>query len=1103
MCSFKSIRLSVAVSASALFFSGSLYVNAQVAGGTIQGNISDPTGAVMSNVTVSVRNTGTDIGTSVVSNSHGFYQVPNLIPGDYRIVVSAPGFVTEVRTGLTLTVGAIVLTDIKMALRGLTEKVDVQGTQQGVELATSTVSGTVGSTAVRELPLNARDWTMLSTLEPGVLTTRTQTGLNAGKGQRGFGTQLTISGGRPQQNNYRLDGISINDYSNGAPGSVVGVDLGVDAVEEFSVLTSNYPAEYGRSSGGVINAVTRSGTNNVHGDAYEFLRNSAFDARNFFDLTHQPPSFKRNQFGAAAGGPIKKNRAFIFGDYEGLRQGLGVTRVDFVPSIAARSGQLCNAPDCSTSNTIPVDRGVSKFINAFYPLPNGPLLCPFTSCVPGTGDTGTFTFAGQQITNENYGTTKVDHKLSDTDSLAGTYVFDDAGINQPDELNNKQTGFNSRRQVATLEETKIFSPRFVNAVRFGYSRVVANIGLTSLAGNPASGDASFGTVPGHAAADVSVPGITEFTGGLGSLSTYHFHWNSLQAYDDAFVTHGLHSTKFGISIERIRSNQVAFTDPNGVFVFNSLPEFLQNTGFGPESVGPTLTATIPNTITERGFRQTIFGVYVQDDWRVRPNLTLNLGLRYEMATVPTEVQGKLSNLRNLGDATPHLGNPLFSNPTLRNFEPRVGFSWDPFKDGKTAVRAGAGLFDVLPLPYELELLEAFSAPFVQIGVGTSLPPGSFPSAGYAAISASPTTLRYTYIESHPKRNYVAQWNLNIQRELAPNLTLLIGYVGSHGVHQPFRVEDADIVLPAATPAGYLWPSPRGSGIRLNQNVGQIGALFWQGNSSYQALEVKLQKHMSHGVDIGGSYTWGKSIDNSSASVVGDAFTNAVSSLPWFDTRRSKGLSDFDVRHNAVIHYTWEVPNPKWSGFTGWLASGYELGGIFEISTGTPFTVGFGGDALGLNSTDPTLDVPSVLRGKSCNGALTNPGSVTYVKTECLVVAPVTPAIAARCVAVPNADGSTGCLNLLGNLGRNSLIGPGLINLDFSLFKNNKIRRISEDFNIQFRAELFNVLNHTNFAAPTDNLAVFDGSGAPVAGAGQLTSTVTPSRQIQFAVKFIW
>ncbi len=554
---------------------------AQVAGGTIQGTVADPSAAVIPNVAVSIKNTGTAVVTSVATNSQGFYQVPNLIPGKYEISAAATGFTTQVRTGLTLTVGAVVVVDIQMDLRGQTEKVDVKPADAGVELATSTVSGTVDSTTVRELPLNARDWTQLSILEPGVLASRTQVSLNAGKGQRGFGTQLSISGGRPQQNNYRLDGVSINDYSNGAPGSVLGVDLGVDAIQEFSVLTSNYPAEYGRSSGGVINAITRSGSNSFHGNAYEFIRNSALDARNFFDQTSSPPPFKRNQFGASAGGPIKRDKTFIFADYEGLRQGLGITRVDFTPSLAARSGHLCNAPDCSTTTNVTVHPSVSRFVNAFYPLPNGQLLCPFNSCVPGTGDTGIFTFAGQQITSENYGTTKVDHKISDKDSLVGTYVLDDANIDQPDELNDKRTGFDSRRQIATLEETRIFSPRFVNAVRLGFSRVVANIGSTSLSGNPAAGDPSYGTVPGRAAADVSVPGLTEFTGGLDSLSTYHFHWNSIQAYDDAFLTRGLHSIKFGFSLERIRSNETAFTDPNGVWVFNSLAEFLQNSGVGP------------------------------------------------------------------------------------------------------------------------------------------------------------------------------------------------------------------------------------------------------------------------------------------------------------------------------------------------------------------------------------------------------------------------------------------------------------------------------------------------------------------------------------------
>jgi hypothetical protein len=354
-----------------------------------------------------------------------------------------------------------------------------------------------------------------------------------------------------------------------------------------------------------------------------------------------------------------------------------------------------------------------------------------------------------------------------------------------------------------------------------------------------------------------------------------------------------------------------------------------------------------------------------------------------------------------------------------------------------------------------------------------------------------------------------QWNFNVQRELPGGLTAMVGYVGSRGVHQPYRVEDADIVLPTLTSAGYLWPNPIGSGQRINNNWGQIASIFWVGKSSYDALQTKITKQASHGLEFGGSYTFGKSLDSSSTSLVGDAFSNSVSSLPWFDIRRSHGPSDFDIRHNVTLHGTWEIPqNKSLTGLRGYLANGYQLGAILEASSGTPFTVGFGGDALGLNSTDPTLDVPSVLTTPNCN-SLVNPGQVNYVKTECFIIPRATPDIAANCVHAAG-DGNS-CLNLLGNLGRNRLVGPGLVNLDFSIFKNNKIRRISETFNAQFRVEIFNILNRTNFAPPVDNLAIFDGDGTSLSPqyvpnpgtAGQITSTSTSSRQIQFALKLIW
>lgn len=1017
------------------------------AAGTLSGRITSTDGARIANAHVAVKNVANGNTEIVATNDDGSFSVSSLPPGIFEIKVSASGF-ADARMTVTMTRGRDSRADIVM------HSENNAGAEKG---GASGVSGVVTSKSVSDLPLNGRSASDLATLEPGVASARTQT---SGQAQRGFGNQMTISGGRPRQNDSRLDDISVNDYSNGPPASALGVSLGSDAVEQFTVLTSNYPAQYGRSSGGIIGASTRSGTNDFHGSAFEYIRNSAFDARNFFD--NAKPAFHRNQFGGSAGGPIWKGGSFIFGDYEGLRQSEGVTQVTTVPSAAARAGSLSTGP-------ITPDPAVLRFVNAFYPLPNGPLL--------GSGDTGIFKFAGQQVTPENYFTTKVDHKFSKLDSIAGTYMFDDASVRQPEEFNNKRTGYDSRRQVFTVHETHTVSPQSLNSLHFGISRLVATTGLTFHGGNSLVGDPTFGTVPGLNAAAVIVPGLTFFSGGLGTPSNFRFHWTSIQALDDVSLTRGTHSVKFGVNVERIRDNILAISNPGGEFQFNLLSDFLSNRPF-------SLSAAIPGAISERGFRQTIVGGYVQDDWRWRPNLTVNLGLRYEIATVPTEVQGKLTVLRQLTDTQPHLGDPLFSNPTLRNFEPRVGFSWDPFSDGKSALSAGFGMFDVLPLPYLIQFNELFSAPFFKLGDSTSLPPGSFPTGAFSIVAASSSGFRHGYFDPNPKRNYVMQWNTTLARDLARDVSLRVGYVGSRGVHQIFRVEDGDIVLPKLTPEGYLWPSPAGSGTRLNVNSGLVNLGLWQGNSFYDALQLKMKAKVGSGGELEGSYTWGKTIDTSSGSLVGDEYTNSISSPLWFAQNLNRGLADFNVAHNVEINYTWEFATPKWAHrATGWTLSGWQIGGVFEASTGVPFTPGLGGDALGVESTDPNVDVPNLVSAPGCS-SLTNPGNPShYIKTQCF--------------SVPNP------ITLRGNLGRNTLIGPGLVNFDFSVFKNNHIKRISDTFNVQFRAEFFNLLNHTNFAPPLDNRNIFDSAGSPIGNAGLITSTQTASRQIQFALKAIW
>jgi hypothetical protein len=498
-------------------------------------------------------------------------------------------------------------------------------------------------------------------------------------------------------------------------------------------------------------------------------------------------------------------------------------------------------------------------------------------------------------------------------------------------------------------------------------------------------------------------------------------------------------------------------------------------------------------------------------------------------------------LRNIMDLTAHLGNPFFGNPTLKDFEPRLGFAWDPWKNGKTAVRGGIGMFDVQPLPYQFVLLATQAVPFFKYtvvkdpkGLCNCLNP--FPNFGKQDVTFPANQLRTTYTDPNPKRTYVMQWNLNVQQQLTPTLAAMVAYVGSRGVHQPFRVDDANMIIPtkqkfSATSDRYVWPFDPSAAV-INPNFGSIRAMFYKGGSSYHALETQLAKRMSHGFQVQGTFTWSKSIDTSSASVAGDTFGNSISSLDWFDLRLNRGLSDFNVGRTLVVNGTWELPTPKsFSAPAQWALGGWELGLIFTASDGVPSTPtwGTGSDPAGTASGDDWAYVDR-LGGPGCK-TLTNPGHLDYIKAGCFQV-PTAPSPAfwtANCNASPpslvdkNGNQLTinnpqdpkldnlgwlpayPCFNLRGNAGRNIMIGPGLTSLDFSVFKNNYIKRISEKFNVQFRAEIFNVLNHANFAPPSTptNTDIFDATGKLSQFVGRLTKTTTTSREIQLAVKVVF
>ena len=1087
-----------------------LCVHAQVAGATLTGTVSDSTGAVIPNVQVSIKNEGTGETRSVTVDTSGFYSAPNLLPGKYDVTATATGFSTTVQNGITLTVGAQQLLNIKMKVGQVAQKIEVTDAAPSVQLTNSTITGVVGQDAVAQLPLNGRDWTALATLQPGVNSVgsiQANTG-SPDRARRGYGAQMTISGSRPTQNNYRIDGISVNDYTNGGPGSVEGSTLGVDAVQEFSVLTSNYSAEYGRTSGGVINALTKSGTNRFHGDVYEYLRNSALDTRNYFDPVGQIPEFRRNQFGAALGGPIWKDRTFFFADYEGLRQNQGITSTVPVPSLAARQGILCSIPQpgvCSTHqvsgafNPDPatgIDKAVLPYLG-LWGAPNAGLV--------GNGDVGFYSFTAPHITSENFGTGRLDHRFSTTDNLFASYQYDAAIATQPDPANDVLVGNSTGRAYVSVEETHIFTSQMVNSARFGFNRSL-HTSQAANAINPLSANPALGESPGADNPQIDVPPYVSIQPGANQVERLDFFENSYQGYDDLFWTHGIHSLKAGFAVERVQLN--AFDPaPFGDIAFGTLADPANNGFLTNNPI--VLFAPLPSApFIHFNFRSTIFGGYIQDDIRLRPNLTVNLGLRYEMSTVPSEVHGHLSALHSPYNQTFQdtiVGSTVFQNPTYHNFEPRIGFAWDPFGNGKTSVRGGFGLFDVLPLPYLLGQFATNTAPFTENGTANNLPAGSFPTGAFDILAnnaANNLGLRIPYIQPNPKRNYVMQWNLNIQRELAPNLSAMVAYVGSRGVHMIFRADDINTTLPingSKTP--YLWPAP-GTGTQISPDIGRMDTLQWTNDSYFDGLEVQIERKMMRGFEVQGSYTWSRAVDGGDGSIASDSFVNSIPALFFFLPGYRRAPADFNITHNLTINYLWNIPTPaSWQSPIAGAAKGWQLGGIMQIRSGLPFTPLIGGDPLGLKSSAP-FAYPDRLTGSGCSSPV-NPGDpAAYIKVQCFTLPVATPAIAANCVPfAPNGVTATGtCANLLGNGGRNEIYGPGLIDFDFSLTKDTKIR---ENLNLQFRAEIFNLFNRSNFNPPLVNQVLFGQDGSANSAAGALDSTSTSSRQVQFALKLIF
>ncbi|PYQ12219.1 MAG: hypothetical protein DMF80_18945 [Acidobacteria bacterium] len=1030
----------------AAVLAGAGAARAQNVGGSIQGTVKDAGGDVLPGAQVVVRNVGTGAVQERIADGGGHFLVPLLPPGDYEVHFSLTGFRPLARRGIRLAVGQDAVVDASLELGQRTEEVVVQADVSRVNLTSGAVSGLVGEREIRELPLNGRSFQQLALLQPGV-----SAALAAGNDVVGGRTpKISINGARPEQNNFLLDGTDINNVYNKTPGSAAGVLLGVEAVLEFQVLTNAYSAEFGRSAGGVINAVTRSGANEFHGSAFEFHRNSALDARNFFDPPSQPkPDFKRNQFGAVLGGPLRRDRTFFFLAYEGLIERLGVTGVTAVPDDDARRGIIGGRP-------ITLHPAIPAYLETLFPRANGRSL---------GGGAAEYLFSDTQPTDEHLFQGRIDHRLAPGDTVFLRYTFDKGEVNRiPTSKPPISTQPESTRNTyVTLEHQHTFSASLLNIARAGLNRSV------SLADNRRTIDIppSMAWIPGQPFGYLTIQGlVTEMAGDF--RLPRNDRLNNWQIADTLILTRGRHSMRTGVQAQYMQFDQNTTSQVGGIATFTNLQNFLQGRA-------SNVDFAVPGKIDpDRRYRQWLFGAFLQDDVRFGPRLSANLGLRYEFVTVPTEADGKISNLRRVTDSQLTVGGPWHGNPSLKNFAPRIGLAWDPFGGGRTSVRAGFGIFydEILPKYYFFS--GSLNPPFT---TRTTIANPPFPNVVASFDSNAPIKAQLQTVNYDLQTPYITQFNLNVQRALPGDWDVTAGYVGSRG-RNLLRLGDANLAPETIVDGVKVYQPSLG---RRNPAFASIWQRVTDAQSFYNSAQVAVQKKFTHGWRAQLSYTFSRSVDDSSG-INSQDFSNVVQyGMDWYDPQRDRGLSAFYAKHNLTANWTWDLPFARSSkGLTAGLFRGWQLNNITTLRSGHPFTVEEGFNRSGnLNTTSFSRhERPDVKPGCSNDPILGGPDR--YWDVACFQLQPA---------------------NTRGNLGRNTLIGPGLVSVDASLVKAFELGR---GRSLQVRVECFNLPNHPNFAVPSGRVA-FTGvnpDGSPILAPtwGRITSTVTTSRQIQLGAK---
>ena len=1058
-------------------------------GADISGTVTDQSGSVVAGATVTAKSMETGEMRTTVTNSAGQYLLSALPVGAYEVRSSMSGFEEEVRQQIHLAVGQDATVDFTLHVGEVNQQVTVNGEAPAVSLTTTDISGLVGERQVKDLPLNGRSYDELMTLDPGVVNFTWEKTGGVGVSNSVVGNMFAVSGNRPQQNLFLLNGVEFTGAAenNMQPGGTSGLLLGVDAVREFNVLRDSYDAEYGKRPGAQVVIVTQSGTNAWHGSAYEFLRNSDLDAPNYFDHGGTPPPFQRNQFGASLGGPIATDKTFVFANYEGFREHLHETDVTLVPDTNARNGMLPCALVTPAPNPCPgnglYDVGVAPGVAPLFNL--WPVQSP---TAPDFGGIAEAFSTPLQTIREDFGTTRLDHIFSQTDSLSGIYTIDDSDDNTPTS-NPFSTDIESlREQVLSLQETHIFNSNLLNVARFGFSRasyfytgeptpnsLAAGV-PTFLTGDPVGAVVVGGSAASNPEAQLSLAGSN-------NGSDLDVNRNLFTYEDQVSLVKGRHQFTFGAWFQRVQSNENLALSQFGQATFTGLQTFLEGDAsflFDPTS-------------TPLGWRSLLGAFYAEDVIRLNNKLTLSLGLRDEFTTGWNEASGRASTFvfnDGVMQTQPQIGDSAFTtNNATHLFQPRLGVAWSPFSS-KTVIRAGFGMYDDLQdaLGYRMDQNAPFNPTY-----SVALPVSQFPLTPTAPVPAG-TKILPGGVQPDLNTPTLVSYSLRVEQALGANTSVSAGYVGSHGYHELVSLDANEPIpticpaaaCPATLPTGQAVPAgtfyiPAGTP-KANPTLGNSWGWYSEGTSSYNALQLDVNHRFSEGLTFRVVYTWSKALDDGdslNATAAGNAPGLVMNP---YDIHDDWGLATYDVRNVAIgnVNYLLPFGNSQrwlsnWDGWRGTMVSGWSVNSIVTLQGGFPFT-------------------PELSYNPSNNGDTRNPVRpfVNPAFTGNVIEGGVTQYFNPAAFIAPPANSG-----FYGNLGRDTLIGPGLATWDFSAMKDTQL---TERMRLEFRAEMFNLLNRANFNTP--NPIVFTPSGvSPTAGV--ITSTSTTSRQIQFGLKLLW